>query len=105
MPNQRKAGQSFVGFQADAPLVGLINAARGREDKSRWLRRALIAQLRAEGFDVSSDLEFPPARGTTAEETTQSATVPEVMKKVDYADQVKAAKKRAKGQNKRGDTY
>lgn len=110
MPNSRKKGQKFVGFQADEELVTLVDTARGREDKSRWLRRAIIAQLRAEGLKVDADLELAPSRAgvggpraheqnsdmALVAETPERSKVPKKQRSVDYRDLIKPKKGKAK---------
>ena len=110
MPNSRKKGQKFVGSQADEELVTLVDTARGREDKSRWLRRAIIAQLRAEGLKVDTDLELAPSRAgvggprthdknldmALVAETPEKPKLPKKQRSVDYRDLIKPKTKKGK---------
>jgi hypothetical protein len=67
MPNKRKAGQTFIGCQADEELKRDIDMARGRRDRSLYIREAIAEKLRNDGFKVSEDLVYPPDRaGNTA---------------------------------------
>lgn len=80
MANQRKAGQTFTGFQADAQLIAAVDKARARErkDRSLWFREAVAEKLRRMGFVIPDDWIFPPIRevlDVTLNETTTTEPV------------------------------
>lgn len=62
MPNQRREGQMFVGFQADKDLIAELDRARGRKDRSLFIREAIAAKLRDMGIKVPETLIYPPDR-------------------------------------------
>ena len=62
MPNQRRAGQMFLGFQADLELVRNLDRARGRKDRSLYIREAIAEKLSSAGIRVREDLIYPPSR-------------------------------------------
>jgi hypothetical protein len=62
MPNKRGAGQVFIGLQATAELLRDLDAARGPEDRSRFIRIAIIEKLQRMGFNVPKRLIYPPSR-------------------------------------------
>lgn len=62
MPNQRRAGQMFLGFQADLELVRELDRGRGRKDRSQFIREAIAAKLEGHGIRVCEDLIYPPMR-------------------------------------------
>jgi metal-responsive CopG/Arc/MetJ family transcriptional regulator len=67
MPNQRRAGQMFLGFQADQELVRDLDRGRGRKDRSRFIREAIAEKLNREGIRVREDLIYPPERAARVE--------------------------------------
>jgi len=62
MPGKRRAGQVFIGFQADAELIRDLDRARGRTDRSQFVREAIADKLKKMGIAVPDDLVYPPAR-------------------------------------------
>ncbi len=62
MPNQRRAGQMFLGFQADLELVRELDRGRGRMDRSQFIREAIAQKLGELGIRVKEDLIYPPDR-------------------------------------------
>jgi hypothetical protein len=62
MPNQRKAGQTFIGCQADEELVAALDRARGYKDRSLFIREAIAEKLRKTGVSVPEKLIHPPPR-------------------------------------------
>jgi hypothetical protein len=62
MPNQRREGQMFVGFQADQELIEQMDAARGRTDRSLFIREAIADKLRKMNIHVPERLVYPPDR-------------------------------------------
>ncbi len=62
MPNQRRAGQTFIGFQTDAELLALVEAARRRDSRSLFVRQAVAEKLKRMGYDVTEDMIFGPDR-------------------------------------------
>jgi hypothetical protein len=75
MPNQRKPGQTFIGCQVDEHLLAMIDEAKGRKDRSFFLREAIAEKLVSQGLTVSEDLVYPPARsGNTMNVTGHNVT-------------------------------
>src|ERR1051325_6663600 len=62
MPGKRRAGQVFIGFQADAELIRDLDRARGRTDRSQFVREAVADKLKRVGIAVLDVLACPPAR-------------------------------------------
>lgn len=62
MPNQRRAGQMFLGFQADKALVRAVDSARGRTARSVFIREALGEKLKRMKVVVDDKLIHPPDR-------------------------------------------
>ncbi len=64
MANQRRAGQTFIGFQADSRLVATVDRARQqlRQDRSLFIREAVAEKLRGMGYDIPDDWVMPPMR-------------------------------------------
>lgn len=62
MPGKRRAGQVFIGLQADAELIRDLDRARGRTDRSQFIREAIADKLKKMGIAVPDDLVYPPAR-------------------------------------------
>jgi metal-responsive CopG/Arc/MetJ family transcriptional regulator len=62
MPGKRRAGQVFIGLQADAELIRDLDRARGRTDRSQFVREAIADKLKKMGIAVPDDLVYPPAR-------------------------------------------
>ena len=62
MPGKRRAGQVFIGFQADAELIRDLDRARGRTDRSQFVKEAIADKLKKMGIVVPDDLVYPPAR-------------------------------------------
>src|ERR1041384_8285455 len=62
MPGKRRAGQVFIGFQADAELIRDLDRARGRTDRSQFVGEAIADKLKKMGIPVPDDLVYPPAR-------------------------------------------
>lgn len=62
MPNKRGAGQVFIGLQATIQLLQDIDAARGHDDRSRFIRAAIIEKLQRMGFNVPKKYIYPPDR-------------------------------------------
>jgi hypothetical protein len=67
MPNQRRAGQMFLGFQADLELVRDLDRARRRKDRSQFIREAIAEKLDRQGIRVREDLICPPPRAARVE--------------------------------------
>lgn len=62
MPNQRREGQIFVGFQADVDLIAELDKARGREERSLFIRKAIAEKLQKMHIHVPDHLIYPPDR-------------------------------------------
>lgn len=64
MANQRREGQTFIGFQADSRLVGKIDEARKklREDRSLFVRVAIAEKLQKLGYAIPEEWILPPMR-------------------------------------------
>jgi hypothetical protein len=62
MPNKRRAGQFFLGVQIDARLAADLDRARGRKDRSQFVREAVAEKLKRLGVPVPDDLIYPPPR-------------------------------------------
>src|SRR5450432_883315 len=67
MPNQRRAGQMFFGFQADLELVRELDRARGRRDRPQSICEAIAQKLQGQGIGVREDLIYPPERADRVE--------------------------------------
>jgi hypothetical protein len=52
----------FVGCQADAQLIADLDRARGRKDRSQFIREAIAEKLEAAGIRVPERLIYPPPR-------------------------------------------
>lgn len=97
MANQRREGQSFVGFQGDERLLGTLERARLslRKDRSLFIREALAEKLKAMGYDIPDDWVMPPMRGNVMlnEDTQTSGELPERNPNVKYTAKKQARKK------------
>lgn len=62
MPNARREGQTLISFQADETLVGLVETARKRTNRSLFIREALGDKLREMGLPVTEDMIYGPDR-------------------------------------------
>lgn len=62
MPNQRREGQMFIGFQADVAFVRQLDLGRGRKDRSLFIREAIAQKLRDMNIKVPDSLIYPPDR-------------------------------------------
>jgi len=65
MANQRAADQVFIGIWISASLGQKIESARKGTPRSQWVRDAIAALLRSEGFEVSDSESSAPARVRT----------------------------------------
>lgn len=101
MPNQRRSGQTFVGFQSDDDFVKMLDSARGRNSRSLFIREAVAEKLRTLGQVVSEDLVYAPDRAARiADEAAPAAAEPApVPKPVTYRV---PRKKRASSKGTRG---
>lgn len=79
MPNQRRKGQTFIGFQGDAALVRLLDSARRHDPRSLFIRQAVAEKLQSMGFTVTDDLVYAPDRADRLAES-DPAEVPAVQK-------------------------
>ena len=66
MANQRKAGQTFIGFQGDDRLVSALDQARIklRQDRSLFVRIAIAEKLERLNYKIPEDWIMPPMRET-----------------------------------------
>jgi hypothetical protein len=62
VPNQRRPGQIFVGCQADEQLIADLDRARGRKDRSQFIREAIAEKLESLGIRVPERLIYLPPR-------------------------------------------
>lgn len=62
MPNKRGAGQVFIGLQATVELLRDLDRARGLEDRSRFIRSAIVEKLQRMGFRIPKKFIYPPDR-------------------------------------------
>jgi hypothetical protein len=76
MPGKRRAGQVFIGFQADAELIRDLDRARGRTDRSQFVREAIADKLKKMGIAVPDDLVYPPARARVIQFVGDSSRAP-----------------------------
>jgi hypothetical protein len=62
MPNVRGKNQTLITCPLDADFLAEIDRARGRKNRSQFLREAIAEKLNGMGFRVSEDMVFPPDR-------------------------------------------
>ena len=62
MPNKRRAGQTFIGIQIDVGLAAELDRARGRKDRSQFVREAIAEKLKRMKIRVPESLIYPPPR-------------------------------------------
>ncbi len=62
MPNKRGEGQVFIGLQATAELLRELDAARGLDDRSRFIRKAIVEKLKRMGVRIPKRFIYPPDR-------------------------------------------
>ncbi len=62
MANKRRQGQTFIGTQVDEQLLHAVEKARGRVDRSLWVRMAIAEKLEEEGYEIPEDWIYPPSR-------------------------------------------
>lgn len=62
MPNQRRAGQTFIGAQLDEDLLASMDLARGFKDRSQFVREAIAEKLRKMAITVPEHLIHAPRR-------------------------------------------
>jgi hypothetical protein len=62
VPNQRRAGQVFIGFHLDTDLIAAMEAARGCQTRSQFIRETIAGKLREMGVALREDIEMPPDR-------------------------------------------
>ena len=86
----------FLGFQADLELVSTLDKARGRKDRSLFIREAIAEKLARAGIRVREELIYPPQRAASVVQINGSSDQRNqiVVKKVSYSK--KPAKKRKK---------
>lgn len=86
MPSKRRKGQTFLGFQAAEELVQLIDSARGYDDRSLFLRKAIANHLKEKGFSVPDDLIYPPARTGNRDNKYKAGKEDEIIEKSDLPE-------------------
>ena len=52
----------FLGCQADEQLIADLERARGRKDRSQFIREAIAEKLQRVGIRVPENLIYPPPR-------------------------------------------
>jgi hypothetical protein len=62
MPGKHSAQTKLLGFYADHELIRQVDEARGPDDRSRFMRDALIEYLERRGFRVADRLRGAPDR-------------------------------------------
>ena len=62
MPSKRSDGQKLVSFPVDERLLAKIDAARGTQSRSAWIRGAATRYLESLGVEVSEELGNAPDR-------------------------------------------
>ena len=69
MPNKRRAGQTFIGIQMDIGLASELDRARGRKDRSQFVREAIAEKLKRMKIRVPESLIYPPPRAQSIQST------------------------------------
>ena len=62
MPNQRGKNQTCIAFPLDGELLRLVDEARGVENRSAFIRSAIVTELGRRGIGVDPLLAYPPDR-------------------------------------------
>lgn len=64
VPNQRNPDQTLITCAVDYVLLSKLDAASSKvsEDRSVFVRKALIARIRENGIEIDDALAFPPGR-------------------------------------------
>jgi hypothetical protein len=77
MPGKHSARTKLLGFYADHELIRRVDEARGPDDRSRFMRDAIIEHVERRGIRVPDRLRGAPDRtgkgGRLPEVTPQSA--------------------------------
>ena len=92
-----------LNFKVDPELIKALDSARGRVNRSLFIRQAIAEKLSSLGVTIDEDLIFPPDRATILQETEKPADVPaSSKKKVSYKED--HAPNRPGGRDRRSDT-
>ena len=110
MPNQRSLDQKILAFTLDTRLSDIMDSTSASlgNNRSEFIRRAIINELKSMGIAVPASFGFAPDRRTSvvarvaesSDDNSQEIVQPAAKKKsVDYRKAVKANKARQKKAN------
>jgi hypothetical protein len=85
VPNQRSEDQKLIAFAAHLDFISALDDARGimREDRSTFIRRAVVAELRKSGVRAKDEWISGPDRagkGGPGRHSTRSAVSSHTLK-------------------------
>lgn len=72
MANQRRENQQLIGFWADSEFASQVDAARGLQQRSQFLRDAVADYLRRRGYAVRPEKTVAPDRTSKSAGTRES---------------------------------
>jgi hypothetical protein len=108
MPNQRASNQTLIAFSLNGELLRGLDAARGRKNRSEFIREAIAGELKRQGIALPPGAESVNDRVRIQRYPESAASGAELNEKPNSSSPSKleaGIKKAVKGVQKRGVVY